>query len=81
MVLGDDNDLVNPADWIGGKIPYGIVSSNWNNASKAGLFNVNVNNAVRNSNVNISSRTCELFLENIAPLPLGKNIRYEVGIN
>ena len=32
-----------------------IFSSNWNNTSNTGAFNLNVNNSTSNSNTNISS--------------------------
>jgi hypothetical protein len=38
-----------------------LISSNWNNGTNAGMFNLNVNNAATNRNVNISFHTMLSF--------------------
>ncbi len=53
-----------------------LSSSNWNNASNAGTFNANANNAASNSNTNIGSQLVNFvkrFIHFNVPCPLAKH--------
>ena len=58
-----------------------ITGANWNNGSNAGPFYLNVNNAVSNSNSNISARHQESIniLSPLCSLALAKNRSKHAG--